>query len=476
MTKFGLDFGTTNSSISLNTDGRVALLNIDQNAPDPSVIRSALYFFPRKLVISNKVTQEQIASNTFMASQIHYEGEVKNLIGAEAITQYLQDNKNKTSGVRRKVYTGRKHELITWTNPYSGRVYKEWFPEFYEEVDFVTGRLLHALKTALKSPLYKRTTIYGDFYSLENLIAILIREIKERAENLAGQEIKEITCGRPVHFSDDGKKDELASNRLAEALKLAGFERTNFEYEPIGAAKYFLSKRKTKKEKILVFDFGGGTLDTAIVEFDNGFKVLATDGVYIGGNLLNSRIFQAKLGDYFGKIITYGDSQLPMPKHFNESLNSWFAIPNLNNPEDMNFLRSGARYHNTDLAALDRLVYLIEMNLGFEIYEAIEIAKKELSEKPASNIIYKDGPIDIDVSITKTEFEEIINDDVLKIKQTVLTTLEKAELEPEQISVVVRTGGSSLIPAVEQMLVSIFGTSKVQLFDTFTSIAAGLSL
>jgi len=88
------------------------------------VFHGFIYFFPRKLVISNKVTKEQLETNTFMASQISYEGEERNLIGAAAVSQYLQDNKNRTPGIKRKIYTGEKREYILYTTV-SGKVVRE---------------------------------------------------------------------------------------------------------------------------------------------------------------------------------------------------------------------------------------------------------------------------------------------------------------------------------------------------------------
>ncbi|KKU09675.1 MAG: molecular chaperone-like protein, hypothetical chaperone protein, partial [Candidatus Collierbacteria bacterium GW2011_GWC1_45_47] len=115
-------------------------------------------------------------------------------------------------------------------------------------------------------------------------------------------------------------------------------------------------------------------------------------------------------------------------------------------------------------------------NLGFEIYEAIESAKKELTTKDDSTITFSDGPIYINEKITRSEFEEIISPRVESVKNCVIRTLKKAEVEPDEIGVVVRTGGSSLIPIYEKMLNDLFGKERVTEFDPFTSIAAGLSL
>lgn len=111
-----------------------------------------------------------------------------------------------------------------------------------------------------------------------------------------------------------------------------------------------------------------------------------------------------------------------------------------------------------------------------DLYEAIEKAKKELSFAREAMIVFQDGPIDIREKINRVEFESIIFERVEEVRSVVLRTLKSAKLEPPEIDVVVRTGGSSLIPVFENMLVDIFGKDKIQQFETFTSIAAGLAL
>ncbi len=463
MIRYGLDFGTTNSSIGLAGQAGLDLLQIDSQATDPQVIRSLLYFFHRDL---------EIKEDRRGITHFNYSGEFLHTIGQNAVDNFLKDNKNRTPGIKIEVYTGRfLHQSFS---PDAGPA--NLVAEYYEDVDYGTGRLLQALKSALKHPLYKGTNIFGKFFTLEELMGFFISQIRKNANEIVGQEIDNVKVGRPVVFSPDKKVDAQAEDRLREGLKMAGFKRIEFEYEPVAAARYFLKTHNLPRQKVLVFDFGGGTLDTAIVEWDGQFKVLATDGVYIGGNLLNSDMMENKLLKYFGSDLSWGDSQVPLPRHITESLKSWFAIPNLNNPDDMRFLQGQAKYRCSDLPSLERLIYLIKMNLGFELYETIENAKKELSFKAESVIKFIDGPIQIEEPITKQEFETIIHPRIAQVKETVLRTLTKAKLAPEEIGIVVRTGGSSLIPVVENMLADIFGGEKVQLFDTFTSIAAGLAL
>lgn len=462
MRRYGLDFGTTNSSISTLEKGFPRLVSIDTKALDPTVIRSLLYFYHRDLVLHKMPNKKE---EWLYSGDFHYE------IGQAALEQYLLDNKNRKPGVVRQIFTGRMLNINM--SPEAGKA--DLVAEYYDEIDYGTGRLMQALKTALKSPVYKGTRIFGKYFTLEQMIGLFVSLIKKSADDMLGENIEAIKVGRPVHFLDDVKKDKAVETRLAEGLKMVGFKKIDFEFEPVAAAKYFLYKNALQKQKVFVFDFGGGTLDTAIVEYTSGFKVHATDGIYIGGNLLNSDIMAAKLNKYFGSEILWGERQNPLPVHIMENLDSWYAIANLNNPGDMRFLDE-IRLKNSDPQALERLIYLIKMNLGFALYENIEQAKKELSTQDTTQIKYFDGPININLELTRPEFETLIAPRIEAIKQVVLRTLKSAKTDPEEIGVVVRTGGSSLIPLVETMLSDIFGKDKVQQFDTFTSIAAGLAI
>lgn len=450
--KCGLDFGTTNSSISVFANGKSTVLKIDNAALDPRVIRSMIFFERRKLIIDPKIPRLRLYHQNFLPGEIWWEGDQKTLFGQGAINKFIEDNKNRHPGIRRIMLTGRY--VIPPGNPPGDPV-----PEHTEEVDYGTGRLLQALKSTLKTP-FKGTNIFGKFYSVEEIIGQLVSKIREKAEKVAGQKIDQVTVGRPVTFSEDKEIDQRAQDRLEEALKLAGFKKINFIFEPIAAAFQFLQSANFNGKTVLVFDFGGGTLDTAIVKMADKPKVLATGGVYIGGDLLNADILSEKLGGFFGSKLKWGDHQMELPRSIFEKLSSWYSIPSLNTPEVMNIFEM-ARYKNSDPAALERLVYLIKTNCGFEVYEAIEKAKKELSQNDSSYITYADGPINLNAKISKVEFEKIIAPRVETVKEVVLKTLADADLSPNEIDLVVRTGGSSLIPIFENMLDNILVKRKL---------------
>ena len=350
MIKFGLDFGTTNSSISVSFDGNNSqIIEVDKTSLNPKVVRSMLYFNHRELVYGPDVKPGQLETQNFSVGDIEYKGEQIYLIGQSAVDKYILENRNRKPGIKRKIFTGRWIK-IQYGEGNSG----DPMPEYYEEVDYGTGRLIQALKSSLRT-FYKGTTIFGKYYTVEEMIGIFVKKFKDATEKETGEIVEEITVGRPVHFSDVETIDQKAQDRLAVAMKFAGFKKLKFQFEPVAAAKQFVSKTKGKKETIFVFDFGGGTLDTALIESGplrqsesetrEDFKVLATDGVYIGGDLLNADIMQAKLWNYFGASDSWGDQGLPVPLHIYQALNSWHSITSLNNLDNMELLKNIAYKH-----------------------------------------------------------------------------------------------------------------------------------
>ncbi|TMF86563.1 MAG: hypothetical protein E6I07_08530, partial [Chloroflexi bacterium] len=143
------------------------------------------------------------------------------------------------------------------------------------------GRLFQALKTFLGDPLDTRTNVFGGAKGLEDLIALILVHVRNRAEELTGAAPNAITLGRPVRFIGGDDAEAHATGRLRAAAKLAGFRDVRFVAEPIAAAHAADVGPGTS----LVFDFGGGTLDLCVVRRDaGGLGVLATAGGPIGGD------------------------------------------------------------------------------------------------------------------------------------------------------------------------------------------------
>src|SRR5687767_2293341 len=141
------------------------------------------------------------------------------------------------------------------------------------------GRLVQSIKSHLASATFSKTHILGRKWTLDDMIAAYIRQIRAASPIDLGTRC---VVGRPVRYwgAEDDEDDARAIGRMREALGKAGFDDVVFEYEPVGAAARYAA-RLTKDELIVVADFGGGTTDfTVILVGPNGRgDVLATGGI-----------------------------------------------------------------------------------------------------------------------------------------------------------------------------------------------------
>lgn len=443
--KYGLDFGTSNSAIALAQNGAVKIFPIDPHAENPRVASSVLFI--------------DRAGNSF--------------VGAEAIEVFVERNTGREIQ-RKRVASGQLIETVFGAE----------YVQFDMDVD-PPGRFFQAIKSFLADEAFEGTNVFGKFYTIEELAADLIRALKRRADEILGQELDAVVMGRPVFFSPDAKKDKLAQARLERAARLAGFDDIEFLFEPIGAALAY--EAEMEREQIaFVFDFGGGTLDFTIIRLDptrahhsnRRDDILAVGGVVIGGNTFDQDLMEKRLMKYFGKNYlgrTMTGAEMRLPRWIQMQLRSWYTIPFLNERKTIDILRElfiAAEHGRGELLAL---LTLIQKNYGWNLFQAIEHAKIELSSKRASQIAFHRDQIQFDEAITRREFEWVISSRLRTIDKEIEKTLRAAGLKPQDIDVVVRTGGSSLIPAVQRILDKRFGAPKVSKQEVFTSVVQGLA-
>lgn len=119
---------------------------------------------------------------------------------------------------------------------------------------------------------------------------------------------------------------------------------------------------------------------------------------------------------------------------------------------------------------------LISRNMGFKLFKEIEQVKKQLSENPSSTLEFSFEAIQIQETITRRRFDRMIASDLAAIRASVHGLLQSAAVHPDQIDVVLRTGGSSLIPAVRQLLEEIFSQDRVQTIDPLISVTGGFAV
>jgi len=443
---YGLDFGTSNSSIAIANGNIVTVLPIDPTAGNQKVASSVLYV----------------------------EKSGQDFIGAEAIQKFVEQNTGREIK-RQRVATGEIIQTVLGD---------EWV-QFDVDLN-PPGRFFQSLKTYLKTESFEGTRVFSEFLTLEQLISKILSQMKARADAIHEKNIDAVVMGRPVFFSEDPAKDKLAQARLHAAAKLAGFQHIEFLFEPIGAALAYEANLESE-QVAFIFDFGGGTLDFSLIRLgphlihkqDRAKDVLAVGGVVIGGDTFDEDLMERRLLKYFGSHYVGKNVLGPefgMPARILSQLRSWYTIPMLNEREtlkDLDDLVALAVKGKQDVLAL---LSLIQKNYGWDLFQTIEKAKIALSTQAETPLVFNRDNIDIVEELTRPAFEGIISKHLRRIKEEINRTIQAAGLQADDIDIVIQTGGSSLIPIVQQVLREEFGEDKVYRQEVFTSVVTGLAL
>jgi len=438
--KIGLDFGTSNSGVAVSDGQNVRLLPIDPENVLPEVIKTILY-----------VTREYQ----------HY-------IGQEAIELYYKHNINRI----------RRYEM-QWAGAIRVVASEvDYMHDVFVEVDVLKpGRLLQYLKTALRkgtaSGGIDGTLMFERYYHTGDLVKAYLSVLKARAEDVLDAEISSVTLGRPVKFAEDPEQDRESEQTLRQAALDAGFEDVDFEFEPIAAALFY-EQSLAEPQNVLIFDFGGGTLDIAIMRLGDpaGRQVFANGGVDIAGSDFDRAIIEKRLLPHFGwgKI-----HHRPEITDLIETVPDWAALPELSTPIARRNLEK-AILAKVAPVQLQNLQALIFDDLAFEFYNRVEAAKIALSSQGSTIIELKGEEIDIWELYTRAQFEADIAVYREQIEKVLMDTVLASGLEPEQIDAVVKTGGSSNIPIFSEMLGRIFGLEKLKESNAFSSVTSGLAI
>lgn len=415
MRRIGLDLGTTNSAIAVvGDDGAVRLASFDHASGTTETFRSLLYFG---------------------------NGE-KPVGGPRAIDRYLA-----AAG---------------------------------------EGRLIQSMKSYLADSTFQATNIYGRTTSLVELLAVLLRELRASAEAKLGPLGSRAVVGRPVHFvtEKDEEDETLALGRLRAALEQAGFTEIELEYEPVAAAKFYESTLD-HDELVLIADFGGGTSDFSLVRVGPGQRdrgperILGNDGVGIAGDALDARLMQKLVAPKLGMGTTYrslmGDKDLPVPVWIYSRLLRWHHLSFLKSKKNLEMLEGIASQAKDD-KDIRALLHVLENDLGYHLYRAIEKTKVTLSSAEEAVFRFSDDPLEIEAPVTRREFESWIEEEMAKMASCVDRLLARAGVAPGDVDQVFMTGGSSFVPAVRRIFEERFGPAKLRTGGELVSVASGLAL
>jgi len=272
-----------------------------------------------------------------------------------------------------------------------------------------------------------RVDIDGRLYTPQEISAMVLQKMKKTAEDYLGADVTEAVITVPAYFNDAQRQ------ATKEAGEIAGLKVRRIINEPTAAALAYGLDKSHDDKKIVVFDFGGGTHDVSILELGDGvFEVLATDGdTHLGGDDVDAKIID------------------------------WLAAE-FKADENMDL--------TTDPMALQRLK------------EAAEKAKIELSSSASTeiNLPYitatASGPKHLVRTLSRSKFEQLIDDLVKRTIEPCETALRNADLSKSDIDEIVLVGGSTRIPAVQEAVEKFFGKAPSKGVNPDEVVALGAAI
>ncbi len=277
---------------------------------------------------------------------------------------------------------------------------------------------------------YVKIKVRDEIFTPEQVSAFILGDLKKTAEDYLGEEVKEAVVTVPAYFNDAQRQ------ATKQAGEIAGLKVLRVLPEPTAAALAFGTDKK-QSGKIFVFDLGGGTFDVSILDIDKDgdeslFEVLSIAGdTHLGGD------------------------------DFDEEIIDWLAGE---------FKKQEGIDLRNDAMALQRLK------------EAAEKAKKELSSNVETNINLpfitadQNGPKHLNLTLTRSAFEGLIDKFGSRIKEPVLKALEDAKLKPGEIDDVLLVGGSTRIPFVQKIVKDVFGKEPNRSVNPDEVVAMGAAV
>ncbi|MCS5567099.1 MAG: Hsp70 family protein [Pseudomonadales bacterium] len=451
----GIDFGTTNSTAAVFDGENVSLIGLESDSP-------------------------------IMPSATYIDADLQTITGQAAIDRYIEGNTGRTVELVPEVI-GRATLAVGAADPSGQRPAETLTHAVYGASMIDTGlrgRLFRGTKRLLGNERVQRLMVFDHPFRLVALITPILLRIRQELET-AGIDVSSACVGHPVNFEGrDVERNEVALSRLGEAYGHAGVKDHRFYPEPIAAAVSFLHEKPAAAgDVILTVDFGGGTLDFCVLERRSGsdFSVVATHGIALGGDHIDQRIFSRLLFPLLGKGERWRrrgtdrqeiETQFPF-EDYEDLLLNWAVTYLLNQNRYTTPVLECISQGGEARLKFRRLRELIQQNYSYLAFQGIKDFKAELSF--ADSAVLDIAEIDIEAALTRVEFEDVIDDSLTRVEQAVLETIQRANIVANDVDIVLRTGGSSLIPAVHHLLNNHFPDRVVD-HDPFTSVAAGLAI
>jgi hypothetical chaperone protein len=436
---YGIDLGTTNSSVAVAYRDRIEVIPVESGTT-PEILPSIVYLNRDR----NRAA------------------------GQEAVEQFLITGSQKTACGRCSlvhVIDRHRESACRQFRPGSG---------------CHNARLISGIKSDLSETDFVSTHSWATDFTLTDLVSVIMRRLKVAADRATGANVRRVVLGHPVVFAgtegpDYRQRQGMAEQRLQDAAAQAGFNEIVLLDEPAAA----VINEDLPEGYALAADFGGGTFDVAVIKFaPDGGDVVALAGVDVGGEQFDRLLFQAKMAAALHLNDSYEvrpGVQRSLPHQFRKRMASLSGLKTLlSDPATASTLaefrgaNEGAR-----LAAVETILY---GGYAYQFYRAIEEAKIALSTASSSVIDFHRPGIDISIPVRRDEFEDLISEPMEAVRAEILRAVHDAGVTPEDIGLVLRTGGSSSIPAFVRILEDTFDPSAIQERPVYTTVVKGLAL
>jgi hypothetical chaperone protein len=342
------------------------------------------------------------------------------------------------------------------------------------------SRFVQSFKSVAASPSFERALIFGKPFRFEDMGRLFLQKLVAHSGGRLDQPPRRVVVGRPVEYAGARPDAALARQRYDLMLKAFGAE-LHYVYEPLGAA-YSYAARLTEPATVLVADFGGGTTDFSVVRVaepgaPRRCTPLSSAGIAIAGDRFDQRIVDQVVLPLLGKGGSYRSmgKLLDIPGGWFTDFSDWSRLALMRNRrtlEDLRRLQSSA----VEPEPIGRMIALIEHEQGFPLYDSVGRLKRALSTADHAAFRFAGGGVSIEAEVRRTEFEQWIAGDLVRVETTMDVALARAEVDAADIHQVFLTGGSSLIPAIRAIFDRRFGEERIATGGELTSIAHGLAL
>jgi len=415
---YGIDFGTSNSAISVAYADRIEVLALGRS-------RSAMT----------------------LPSFVYLHRSGRRGAGDEAVRTFLESGHGKTD---------------CWNCPLAPYGWDTDCRQYRKGGGCNDARLLSGVKHELAKLGFAGTNSWATDFTVGSLVAVVLRRLKSEADAV-GPGTQRVVVGHPVVFAgaDAGNRaasDAEAFSRLEQAALEAGFREVAFLPEPTAAV---IGEPVHHGVEVAV-DFGGGTFDVAVMDSRDGEpRIAGMSGVAVGGEVLDGVLFETCVGPALGL----------------EALPSWL-FNELRTASSVRLLMADPGIPAILARVGGRVGELAHALLyeghTYEFYKSIEAAKIALSSSEVTELAF--SPLGLRVTVHRSAFESMIRPELDLVRQAIKQALDVAGIQAGDVDRVLLTGGSAYIPAFRADLAETFGEDRLEQRDAFTAVVHGLGV